>query len=88
MAVFSEIYYPDGWHATIDGQPVGLARVNYVLRAMRIPSGRHVVEMRFDPLSLHVTEGIAYAGLGLLGAGLLALLASVMPRKGRRRLQA
>ena len=88
IAVFSEIYYPDGWYATIDGQPAGLARVNYVLRAMRIPAGQHVVEMRFDPRSLHVTEGIAYAGLGLLGAGLLALLLSALAGKGRKSLQA
>ena len=33
IAVFSEIYYPDGWHVTIDGQPAGLARADYILRA-------------------------------------------------------
>ena len=56
----------------IDGQPVPLARANYVLRALRIPAGQHTVEMRFDPQSLHVTEGIAYAGLSLLAVGALA----------------
>ena len=49
-----------------------LARANYVLRALRIPAGQHTVEMRFDPQSLHVTEGIAYAGLSLLAVGALA----------------
>ena len=79
VAVFSEIYYPDGWQVTIDGEPAPLARVNYVLRALRVPAGKHVIEMRFDPKSLHVTEGIAYAGLSLLvlgaaaGAGLWAV---------------
>ena len=72
VAVFSEIYYPDGWQVTIDGQPAELARANYVLRALRIPAGRHTVEMHFDPQSLHVTEGIAYAGLSLLAVGALA----------------
>ena len=72
VAVFSEIYYPAGWQVAIDGQPVPLARANYVLRALRIPAGRHTVEMRFDPQSLHVTEGIAYAGLSLLAVGALA----------------
>ena len=72
VAVFSEIYYPDGWQATIDGDPAPLARVNYVLRALRVPAGKHVIEMRFDPQSLHVTEGIAYAGLSLLALGAAA----------------
>ncbi|HIY87603.1 MAG TPA: YfhO family protein [Candidatus Bacteroides pullicola] len=72
VAVFSEIYYPAGWQVTIDGQPAPLARANYVLRALRIPAGQHTVEMRFDPQSLHVTEGIAYAGLSLLAVGALA----------------
>ena len=74
VAVFSEIYYPDGWQVTIDGEPAPLARANYVLRALRIPAGHHTVEMRFDPQSLHVTEGIAYAGLSLLGVGVLAAI--------------
>ena len=72
VAVFSEIYYPAGWQVTIDGQPAPLARANYVLRALHIPAGQHTVEMRFDPQSLHVTEGIAYAGLSLLAVGALA----------------
>ena len=45
-----------------------------MLRALRIPAGQHTVEMRFDPQSLHVTEGIAYAGLSLLAVGALAAL--------------
>ena len=74
VAVFSEIYYPAGWQVTIDGQPVPLARANYVLRAVYIPAGQHTVEMRFGPQSLHVTEGIAYAGLSLLAVGALAAI--------------
>ena len=66
IAVFSEIYYPDGWVVTIDGNPSELARVDYILRGMRIPAGKHTIEMRFDPASLHVTESIAYGALGLL----------------------
>ncbi len=81
VAVFSEIYYPDGWQVTIDGQPAPLARANYVLRALRIPAGRHVVEMRFDPQSLHVTEGIAYAGLSLLAVGALAAVGLGLRRR-------
>ena len=72
VAVFSEIYYPDGWHVSIDGQPADLARADYVLRTLYIPAGKHTVEMRFDPQSLHVTEAIAYAALALLLVGAVA----------------
>lgn len=71
IAVFSEIYYPDGWHVTIDGQPAELARADYILRTMYVPAGQHTIEMRFDPTSLHVTEGIAYGALTLLVIGII-----------------
>ena len=73
IAVFSEIYYPNGWQVTIDGKPAGLGRADYVLRALYIPAGKHTVEMRFDPQSLHVTEGIAYGALALLVIGVAAV---------------
>ena len=88
VAVFSEIYYPAGWQVTIDGQPAPLARANYVLRALRIPVGQHTVEMRFDPQSLHVTEGIAYAGLSLLAVGALAALGLGIVHRKRKKAEA
>ena len=63
--VFSEIYYP-GWQSTIDGEEVSHGRANYIFRAMNVPAGSHVVEFRFDPKSLHMTETIAFVALGLL----------------------
>ncbi|MCH2080852.1 MAG: YfhO family protein [Saprospiraceae bacterium] len=51
LAVFSEIWYDKGWQAYIDGQPVDHIRANYILRAMKIPSGNHKVEFKFDPQS-------------------------------------
>ena len=71
IAVFSEIYYPDGWQVTIDGQPAQLGRADYILRTMYVPAGKHTIEMRFDPKSLHVTEGIAYGALILLILGVI-----------------
>jgi uncharacterized membrane protein YfhO len=73
VVVFSEIYYP-GWQATIDGQPVDIARADYVLRVMNIPAGEHTIEMWFDPQSIHVTESIAYAALALLLIGVMILV--------------
>jgi len=52
VAVFSEVYFPWGWHATVDGAPVSLARVDYLLRALPLPAGEHTVEMVFHPESL------------------------------------
>lgn len=74
IAIFSEIYYPDGWHVTIDGKPADMGRANYILRTMHVPAGKHTIEMRFDPKSLHVTEGIAYGALALLLIGVIAVV--------------
>ena len=74
IAVFSEIYYPDGWIATIDGEPADIARADYILRSMYVPAGKHTIEMRFDPKSLHVTEGIAYAALALMVIGIMIMV--------------
>ena len=49
LAVFSEIYYKDGWNAYIDGVKSDYFRVNYLLRGMSIPAGKHIVEFKFEP---------------------------------------
>ena len=65
VLVFSEIYYP-GWKATVDGQPVELGRVNYILRAIQIKPGKHEVVLDFHPTTIRATESIAYASYGIL----------------------
>ena len=65
VVVFSEIYYP-GWTATLDGQPLQLGRVNYVLRAAYVPSGKHVLHMEYKPASVTLTETIAYIAIIIL----------------------
>ena len=74
VAVFSEVYYPDGWQVTIDGEPVELARADYVLRTLYVPAGHHTIQMTFDPQSIHVTEAIAYAAMCLLLLGAIAVI--------------
>lgn len=65
-AVFSEVYFPWGWHASIDGEEAPIARANYVLRAMTIPAGSHEVVMTFAPESVKATTNVAYACISLI----------------------
>jgi hypothetical protein len=59
FAVFSEIYYEKGWNAYVDGQKTDHIRVNYLLRGMKIPAGKHEVSFRFEPANYFLGEKIA-----------------------------
>ena len=54
VAIFSEIYYPEGWHLYIDGEEKEIGRANYVLRAAVIPAGEHTIKMEFVPSALRI----------------------------------
>ncbi|MEO6001390.1 MAG: YfhO family protein [Chitinophagaceae bacterium] len=58
FAVFSEVYYPYGWDAYIDGKKTEYTRVNYVLRGMPVPAGSHKIEFRFEPRSVILSDKI------------------------------
>ena len=85
MAVFSEVYFPWGWHVTIDGKPAELGRVNYVLRALNIPAGEHEVEMVFDPQSLHTTDMLARIAIILIYVALAGGIAVNVARMVKTR---
>ena len=72
--VFSEIYYPYGWKASIDGQPVDHYRVNYTLRALNVPAGSHHITFIFDPDSVRKGDTIATICIVLMYAFILAAL--------------
>ena len=78
LAVFSEIYYPNGWSATVDGEPLELLRANWAFRAALLPAGEHEVVMTFLPQSYRTGAAISrVASIGLLLLLLLALLALI-----------
>lgn len=66
LAVFSDIYYPKGWSAYIDGQLHSHTCVNYVLRGMIIPKGTHQIEFKFEPPSYKIGNNIAYIGSSII----------------------
>lgn len=66
FAVFSEIYYGQGWQVYIDGNTVPHVRVNYVLRGLSIPSGNHVIEFKFEPKVVQTGSTIALASSVLM----------------------
>ena len=59
FAVFSEIYYKDGWKATIDDKEASIDKVDYTLRGMEIPKGDHKIEFKFDPQVVKTGSTIA-----------------------------
>lgn len=69
LAVFSDIYYPLGWKATIDGKEAHIYRTDFVLRALQVPAGKHNIEFVFAPTSYQFGENV-----GLIGSILLSLL--------------
>lgn len=80
VMVFSEIYYP-GWTATVDGKPAELGRVNYVLRAMKVPAGHHEVVLEYLPASVGTTNAVAYAAIALILLGLVVAIVLTFRRK-------
>ncbi len=59
LAVFSDIYYPKGWNAYIDGKPAKHIRVDYILRGLMIPAGEHTIVFKFEPASYKYGQIIA-----------------------------
>ena len=88
VAVFSEIYFPWGWDATVDGKPAEIGRVNYVLRAMRLAPGQHDIVFEFNPKSLRVTNTLGLVGVNViyvLCAAALAFWISALVRGYRKK---
>ena len=85
VAVFSEVYFPWGWEATIDGKPAEIGRVNYVLRAMVIPAGTHEIEMTFNPQSVHTTVSVATIAIIIIYLLAIAAIACGVAGIGKKK---
>ncbi|MEE3245521.1 MAG: YfhO family protein [Bacteroidota bacterium] len=66
LAVFSEVYYPDGWNVYIDGKPSTYFKADYILRAMMVPEGEHTIEFKFEPQVVKTGSTISLASNILL----------------------
>jgi len=74
VVVFSEMYYPDGWQAKIDDKIVPHYRVNYILRALPVKSGEHIITFEFNPLSVKTGTKIRYASISLFVLTVFSML--------------
>ena len=81
FAVFSEVYYGNGWKTLINGKKANHIRVNYILRGMEIPAGKHTIEFKFDPDVVKTGSKIALASSVLLGLLLIIGLFFEFKRK-------
>ena len=79
LAVFSEMYYKNGWNAYVDGNKVEHLRANYVLRALPIPAGKHTIEFKFEPEV--VKTGSTITLLSFIGMVLLLVAGIYFERK-------
>ena len=71
LAVFSDMYYSNGWNAYIDGEAAPHFRVNYVLRALQVPAGKHTIAFKFEPSVIRRGNVITLGSYGILLAVLL-----------------
>jgi hypothetical protein len=59
LAIFSDMYYPYGWEAYVDGKETPIMKADYVLRAIKIPAGQHKIDFKFHPKSFYKGNTLA-----------------------------
>ena len=82
LAVFSEIYYPDGWNAYINGEKATYFRANYLLRAMNLKAGDYTIEFRFEPKSYDIGKILSIICSILLTTALSSIIFVTFKKRG------
>ncbi|MVT09151.1 YfhO family protein [Chitinophaga tropicalis] len=72
FAVLSEVYYPAGWNAYIDGKKTAYASANYILRGISVPAGQHTIEFKFEPTAFYTGQKLVYIANVLLWLSIAA----------------
>lgn len=83
--VFSEIYYPYGWNAYIDGKPTDHFRANYTLRAMNVPAGKHHIRFEFRPATVEKWGKVSIASKYVMNLIILGIIGLAIYRSVRRK---
>ncbi|MBK7885595.1 MAG: YfhO family protein [Chitinophagaceae bacterium] len=86
FAVLSEVYYSAGWNAYIDEQKTGYAKVNYVLRGLYVPSGKHTIEFKFEPKSFIIGRNITIWSYILIYLSLIAAIVYYIKNKNNKKI--
>lgn len=73
LIVFSEVFYPEGWTATVNGKETPILKVNYLLRGIEIPDGKHKIELSFDIPKYHTLNKVALIGTIVLLLSLIVI---------------
>ena len=85
LIVFSEIFYKEGWEASIDGNSVDIARANFILRALEVPTGSHKIKFDFIPKSYYIGSKISAVSSGII---LLLIVGMIYRRQTTKKQQA
>lgn len=84
FAVFSEMHYPSGWNAFVDGKAAPHYKANYALRGIKVPAGEHEIEFKFEPEIIQTGSKIALGSSILLGLIIVGGLGfSLRPKKSK-----
>lgn len=85
FAVFSEVFYNNGWNAYIDGKPTNHISANWILRAMKIPAGEHEIVFKFEPKEYHISRTISTVSSLLLVLFLISSISIYYFRKNKEK---
>lgn len=81
FAVFSEVYYPAGWQAYIDGKATDYVKTNYALRGIYVPQGNHTIEFKFSPSSYNTGQTLTYIGNAAIWVAFICFIAAAVLKR-------